>query len=155
MQPPHFLRHGFPPLSWNESVVQTSVDWKYQSADQPQQSTCLVPYQNELVRFLHDTCELWYVHLWFKYRDKLVLEWLVPEWNLVGISVNKFRDSVRNRDEVVLEWNSILCKHHLSKHGMEYVYRTGIKLSPVSCKTLYARVVMQFRSVKTYGRHAY
>ena len=40
---------------WNENAVKASTDRKHESAGQPSQSTCLLPYRNEPVPPLHDT----------------------------------------------------------------------------------------------------
>ena len=61
-------------------MITTSADRKHESADYPNQPTCLVPYLNELVAPLHDTCGTFgqisiriKISIQCDYRDEFVL----------------------------------------------------------------------------------
>ena len=68
------------------NVVKTTADQKHESADQTNHSTWLIPYRNELVPPLHDTCGTFArfsskmkMSIKRDYRNELILEWLVSE----------------------------------------------------------------------------
>ena len=77
----------------DETATKASAVRKHESAGQASQSTCLIPYWNELLYVIPVKCAEGFrsgtkISIQCVYRDELVLKCLVPECNFSWFHVN-------------------------------------------------------------------